>query len=102
MYLAYTYLKQMHWFDYNTVGCPWCDHRAGQVIPTQSVALMKELHQYHACCLRHLQNSGHAAQFVIVSEEAIAKGIRRIVAVTGAEAQKVNYQLSPIYYTVFY
>lgn len=38
----------------------------------------------------HLQNSGHAAPFVIVSEEAIAKGIRRIVAVTGAEAQKVG------------
>lgn len=38
----------------------------------------------------HLQNSGHAAPFVIVSEEAIAKGIRRIVAVTGGEAQKVG------------
>ncbi|CAB1432420.1 unnamed protein product [Pleuronectes platessa] len=40
--------------------------------------------------LLHLQNSGHAAPFVIVSEEAIAKGIRRIVAVTGAEAQKAQ------------
>lgn len=40
--------------------------------------------------LRHLQNSGHAGPFVIVSEEAIAKGIRRIVAVTGAEARKVK------------
>lgn len=27
---------------------------------------------------------------MIVTEEAIAKGIRRIVAVTGAEAQKVS------------
>uniref|UniRef100_A0AAQ4NX73 Alanine--tRNA ligase n=1 Tax=Gasterosteus aculeatus aculeatus TaxID=481459 RepID=A0AAQ4NX73_GASAC len=42
------------------------------------------------CGGTHLQNSSHAAPFVIVSEEAIAKGIRRIVAVTGTEAQKVN------------
>lgn len=53
-----------------------------------------------ACNFRHLQNSGHAAQFVIVSEEAIAKGIRRIVAVTGAEAQKVITQFSHIHYTL--
>lgn len=42
------------------------------------------------CGGTHLQNSAHAGQFVIVSEEAIAKGIRRIVAVTGAEAQKAH------------
>ncbi|XP_006002660.1 alanine--tRNA ligase, cytoplasmic [Latimeria chalumnae] len=40
------------------------------------------------CGGTHLCNSAHASPFVIVSEEAIAKGIRRIVAVTGAEAQK--------------
>ncbi|XP_052652384.1 alanine--tRNA ligase, cytoplasmic [Harpia harpyja] len=40
------------------------------------------------CGGTHLQTSSHAGPFVIVSEEAIAKGIRRIVAVTGAEARK--------------
>lgn len=39
---------------------------------------------------RHLQNSSHAGAFVIVSEEAVAKGIRRIAAVTGPEAHKVS------------
>lgn len=47
-------------------------------------------HGFCALLFRHLQNSSHAGAFVIVSEEAIAKGIRRIVAVTGAEAQKVS------------
>ncbi|XP_061532237.1 alanine--tRNA ligase, cytoplasmic [Phycodurus eques] len=42
------------------------------------------------CGGTHLQNSAHAAPFVIVSEEAIAKGVRRIVAVTGSEAQKAQ------------
>ncbi|KAJ8271919.1 hypothetical protein COCON_G00107780 [Conger conger] len=42
------------------------------------------------CGGTHLRNSAHAAPFVIVSEEAIAKGIRRIVAVTGPEAQKAQ------------
>ena len=37
----------------------------------------------------HLRKAGHIGKFVIVSEEAIAKGIRRIIAVTGTEANKV-------------
>ncbi|CAH2219240.1 alanine--tRNA ligase, cytoplasmic [Pelobates cultripes] len=40
------------------------------------------------CGGTHLKNSGHVGQLVIVIEEAIAKGIRRIVAVTGSEAVK--------------
>lgn len=35
---------------------------------------------------RHLHNSGDAGSFVILSEEAISKGVRRIVAVTGPAA----------------
>jgi len=34
------------------------------------------------------RNLGHIGDFVISSEEAIAKGIRRIVALTGPEATK--------------
>lgn len=40
------------------------------------------------CGGTHLQYSGHIGDFVISSEEAIAKGVRRIVALTGPEAQK--------------
>ncbi|PSN35457.1 Alanine--tRNA ligase [Blattella germanica] len=40
------------------------------------------------CGGTHLQRSGHIGGFVIASEEAIAKGIRRIVALTGPEATK--------------
>lgn len=39
---------------------------------------------------RHLHRAGHIIGFVIASEEAIAKGIRRIVALTGPEASKVT------------
>lgn len=40
------------------------------------------------CGGSHLQQSGHIGDFVISSEEGIAKGIRRIVALTGPEATK--------------
>lgn len=40
------------------------------------------------CGGTHLQRAGHIGDFVIASEEAIAKGIRRIVALTGPEAAK--------------
>ncbi|XP_042908384.1 alanine--tRNA ligase, cytoplasmic [Parasteatoda tepidariorum] len=42
------------------------------------------------CGGTHLKRSGHIGEFVISSEEAIAKGIRRIVALTGPEAVKAN------------
>ncbi|KAG8196408.1 hypothetical protein JTE90_009042 [Oedothorax gibbosus] len=40
------------------------------------------------CGGTHLRRSGHIGDFVIASEDAIAKGIRRIVALTGPEATK--------------
>ncbi|XP_012272687.1 alanine--tRNA ligase, cytoplasmic [Orussus abietinus] len=40
------------------------------------------------CGGTHLHNANHIGDFVIVNEEAIAKGIRRIVALTGPEASK--------------
>jgi alanyl-tRNA synthetase len=42
------------------------------------------------CGGTHLKTSQHVDRLVIVTEEAIAKGIRRIVAVTGPEANKVH------------
>ena len=41
-------------------------------------------------CCRHLKRSSDLGSVVIVTEEAIAKGIRRMVAVTGAEATRVS------------
>ncbi|XP_060517210.1 alanine--tRNA ligase, cytoplasmic [Cylas formicarius] len=38
------------------------------------------------CGGTHVHRTAHIGDFVITSEEAVAKGIRRIVAVTGAEA----------------
>lgn len=35
-----------------------------------------------------MRNASHIGHLVITAEEAIAKGIRRIVAVTGPEAEK--------------
>jgi alanyl-tRNA synthetase len=42
------------------------------------------------CGGTHLLNSSHIETFVILSEEAIAKGTRRIIAVTGPEAAKAT------------
>lgn len=40
------------------------------------------------CGGTHLQQSGHIIDFVITTEEAISKGVRRMVALTGPEATK--------------
>lgn len=40
------------------------------------------------CGGTHLKNVGHIGKLVISSEEAIAKGVRRVVALTGPEAER--------------
>lgn len=44
------------------------------------------------CGGTHLKTSQHIGEMVIVTEEAIAKGIRRIIAVTGNEAVKARHK----------
>lgn len=44
---------------------------------------------FETCC-RHVAKTGDIKEFVITEESGIAKGIRRIVAVTGYEAQEMN------------
>ena len=43
-----------------------------------------------ACVHSHLERVGHIKSFAIVSEEALVKGIRRIIALTGREAEMVS------------
>ena len=45
----------------------------------------------------HVHRSGHIEEFLITSEEAISSGIRRIIAITGLEAQKVRNILIKFY-----
>jgi len=47
-------------------------------------------HSVEFCGGTHLQNSAHIERFVVLSEEAIAKGVRRIIAVTGVEAARAH------------
>ncbi|KAK6039863.1 threonine/alanine tRNA ligase second additional domain protein, partial [Cooperia oncophora] len=44
------------------------------------------------CGGTHLHNVGHIGHMVISSEEAIAKGIRRIVALSGPEAERALHR----------
>uniref|UniRef100_A0A2R5LM37 Alanine--tRNA ligase n=1 Tax=Ornithodoros turicata TaxID=34597 RepID=A0A2R5LM37_9ACAR len=65
-----------------SVGIPVEDLLADPTSPAGSVTSVE------FCGGTHLKRAGHVGDFVIASEEAIAKGIRRIVALTGPEAAK--------------
>ena len=48
------------------------------------------------CGGTHLKSTGQAEAFVILSEEAVSKGVRRIIAVTGAFAHSANAEASRV------
>ncbi|MFH0983192.1 MAG: alanine--tRNA ligase [Planctomycetota bacterium] len=47
-------------------------------------------HAVEFCGGTHLRNTADAERFVLVSEEAVAKGVRRVVGVTGAAANQAE------------
>ena len=55
--------------------------------PTSPAALETSV---EFCGGTHLRDIAHARSLIITAEEAISKGIRRIVAVTGNEAEKAD------------
>lgn len=42
------------------------------------------------CGGTHVRDISHARKFVLVSEDAISKGVRRVISLTGAEAEKAE------------
>ena len=48
------------------------------------------------CGGTHLRNTGHAESLALVSEEAVGKGVRRLVAVTGAKAKEAHARVEAL------
>jgi alanyl-tRNA synthetase len=53
-------------------------------------------HSVEFCGGTHLNHTGQAGFFKIISQEAVAKGVRRVTAVTGREAVAVVQRLSSV------
>ena len=58
--------------------------------PAFSIPILLPLSSSLYTSCSHLHRSGHIEHFAIVTEEAIARGIRRIVALTGVDAAHVS------------
>ncbi|XP_014661746.1 PREDICTED: alanine--tRNA ligase, cytoplasmic-like [Priapulus caudatus] len=69
-----------------SIGIPIEDMQADPTSPAGSVTSVE------FCGGTHLRRSGHVGDYVIASEEAIAKGIRRIVCLTGPEATRALHR----------
>jgi len=67
-----------------SIGIPVEDLEASPTSPAGSKTSIE------FCGGTHLRRAGHICDFVLASEEAIAKGIRRVIALTGPEAAKAR------------
>lgn len=70
-----------------SVGIPVEDLIADPMGPGGSIASIE------FCGGTHLTRGGHIGKMAIVSEEAISKGVRRIIAITGTEAMKAGHRV---------
>jgi len=69
-----------------SVGIPVEDLESDPTGPGASVTSVE------FCGGTHIRKAGHIGDFVIVTEEAISKGVRRIIAFTGSDAQKALHR----------
>jgi alanyl-tRNA synthetase len=54
-------------------------------------------HSVEFCGGTHLKRTGEAGKFRLIEESAVAKGVRRVVGVTGARAQQAEADATAIY-----
>ncbi|KAK3086415.1 hypothetical protein FSP39_018170 [Pinctada imbricata] len=73
-----------------SIGIPVDDLTADPMGPGASITSVE------FCGGTHLKRSGHIGNMVIVSEEAISKGVRRIIAVTGSEAVRAQHRFETL------
>src|SRR5262249_41752687 len=72
------------------------DPGRGLVIGAEKPEEVTPEHSVEFCGGTHLQHTGQAGFFKIVSQEAVGKGVRRVTAVTGREAVATVQRLSSV------